>query len=65
MKAETETRWVFICRKMILFCTNYTSWTKIVKTVVDGTDRDHLISELVTLKATLALPLNLALLIAK
>ena len=50
-------------------------WTKRVKTVLDGTKREsfsldgtkraHLISELATLKATLALPLNLALLKAK
>ena len=40
-------------------------WTKRVKTVLDGTNWAHLISELATLKVTLALPLNLALLIAK
>ena len=50
---------------MILFSANYTSWTEIAKTVVDGTDREHLISELVTLNATSALPLNLALPIVK
>ena len=33
--------------------------------MVDGTDWNNLISELVTLKATLALPLDLALPIAK
>ena len=33
--------------------------------IVDGTDWNNLISELVTLKATLALPLDLALPIAK
>ena len=69
MKAEIETSWVenkvFICTKMILFCANYTSWTEIAKAVVDGTDREHLISELVTLKATSALPVNLALPIVK
>ena len=40
-------------------------WTERVKTVLDGTNSAHLISELATLKATLALPLNLALPIAK
>ena len=37
-------------------------WTERVKTVLDGTNSAHLISELATLKATLALPgVNLAL----
>ena len=36
-------------------------WTERVKTVLDGTNSAHLISESATLKATLALPLNLAL----
>ena len=40
-------------------------WTERVKTVLDGTNSAHLISESATLKATLALPLNLALPIAK
>ena len=40
-------------------------WTERVKTVLDGTNSAHLISELATLKANLALPLNLALPIAK
>ena len=35
-------------------------WTERVKTVLDGTNSAHLISESATLKATLALPLNLA-----
>ena len=39
--------------------------TERVKTVLDGINSAHLISELATLKATLALPLNLALPIAK
>ena len=39
--------------------------TERVKTVLDGTNSAHLISELAALKATLALPLNLALPIAK
>ena len=39
-------------------------WTERVKTVLDGTNSAHLISESATLKATLALPLNLALPIA-
>ena len=33
-------------------------WTERVKTVLDGTNSAHLISELATLKATLALPVN-------
>ena len=40
-------------------------WTERVKIVLDGTNSAHLISESATVKATLALPLNLALPIAK
>ena len=39
--------------------------TEVIKTVLDGTDWPHLISELATLKATWALPLSLTCPIAK